>query len=141
MEEHQSTNGTSGVALYEDVLDEDETPLIIDEGCLPSEDGHEKFTGEQIPRLRRLKSRKDVQEAANGYPCPDCGKIFRRKVKLQAHLLTHKSKEEMECENCGKKFRKENALFNHVCSGFATTTSVHTVMNGSDSRKILQFIS
>uniref|UniRef100_A0A0N7ZBX0 C2H2-type domain-containing protein n=1 Tax=Scylla olivacea TaxID=85551 RepID=A0A0N7ZBX0_SCYOL len=121
MEEHQLMNRNSGVALCEDMFDEDETPLIIDEGCLPQEDNHEKLTGGQASKLIKLKARKVMQETTNTYPCLECGKKFRRKVKLQAHLLTHKSKEEMECENCGKKFRKVELLFDHVCSGIGNS--------------------
>ncbi|XP_045104583.1 zinc finger protein 585A-like [Portunus trituberculatus] len=118
MEEHQLTNGSSGVALCEDMFDEDDTPLIIDESCLPQENNHEKLTGNETPKL---KAKKNVQEMTVLYPCLECGKKFRRKAKLQAHLLTHKSKEEMECENCGKKFRKVELLFDHVCSGIGNS--------------------
>lgn len=59
MEEHQLSNGSSGVALCEDMFDEDETPLIIDEGCLPQEDNRERLTGEAASKLIiKLKQKK-----------------------------------------------------------------------------------
>lgn len=118
MEEQQCTNGNGETAPHDDARDEDEARLIIDEENLPSEDKDKDCKPERKTRSSKSKFRKEVQEIASAYPCPDCGKTFRRKAKLEAHFLTHKSKDELECENCKRKFRKVDTLFNHVCSGF-----------------------
>lgn len=116
-EEQQCANEEGEVAPNEDAPDEGETRLIIDEGSLQPEDKREDPKSKRKSRFSKLKQ--SGQEIANLYPCPDCGITFRRKAKLESHLLTHKSKDEFECENCKQKFRKEDALFTHVCSGLS----------------------
>lgn len=116
-EEQQCTNEEGEVAPNEDAPDEGETRLIIDEGNLQLEDKSEDPISKRKCRFSRL--RQSGQEIANLYPCPDCGITFRRKAKLEAHLLTHKAKDEFECENCKQKFLREDVLFSHVCSGLS----------------------
>lgn len=119
-EEQQCADGEREVAAQsEDKLDEEETCLIIDEGSLPAEEKTEKSKSEKKSKFSKSELKKGGQEIAHLYPCPDCDMIFRRKAKLEAHMLMHK--DEFECENCKQKFRKEDELFSHVCSGLSNS--------------------
>lgn len=50
------------------------------------------------------------------YSCPTCGKMFKRKVNLRAHLSAHTTMKVYECSKCEKKFHQEHLLSYHMAS-------------------------
>ena len=54
-----------------------------------------------------------VQEKTN--PCETCGKMFKSKYSLKAHVkLMHSESEEFPCDQCGKVFRAKASLEYHT---------------------------
>ena len=54
-----------------------------------------------------------VQEKTN--PCETCGKMFKSKYSLKAHIkLMHRESEEFPCDQCGKVFRAKASLEYHT---------------------------
>ena len=47
------------------------------------------------------------------YECPACGKLFRIKGSLTAHMYTHRDFKNFTCEVCGSSFKSSNNLRKH----------------------------
>jgi Zinc finger, C2H2 type/Zinc-finger of C2H2 type len=58
------------------------------------------------------------RSAENGpYECEQgCGKIFRHRSAMQAHILFVHTKNRFVCEHCGKEFKHKKALKEHEAS-------------------------
>ena len=49
-----------------------------------------------------------------GYKCPDCGKKFTVKARLQLHIKTEHLGEKVHCPKCNKSFRMKSEVKKHL---------------------------
>ncbi|KAM4044877.1 oocyte zinc finger protein XlCOF8.4-like [Anomaloglossus baeobatrachus] len=47
------------------------------------------------------------------FPCPECGKRFKKKSHLTMHEKTHGTEKPFACSECGKCFRQKSSLVEH----------------------------
>ncbi|XP_075698602.1 uncharacterized protein LOC142663707 isoform X2 [Rhinoderma darwinii] len=47
------------------------------------------------------------------FPCPECGKSFRKKASLVSHLKNHMAEKSYSCSECGKSFTHKSVLVRH----------------------------
>lgn len=57
----------------------------------------------------------------HGYPCPECGKVFRRPSALRTHSIIHIGKSPYVCQlpGCAKRFNVKSNLLRHVKSHYS----------------------
>ncbi|XP_068115135.1 zinc finger protein 27-like [Hyperolius riggenbachi] len=54
-----------------------------------------------------------TQAGEKKYPCPECGKFFKRKSILTLHKRVHTGERPFSCPECGKAFTQKVALVTH----------------------------
>ena len=61
----------------------------------------------------------------NYFQCNQCQSRFKKKERLEQHML--KKHSDFECETCGKKFPEQGSLKEHVrvCLSFKRSQNVH----------------
>ena len=61
----------------------------------------------------------------NYFQCNQCQSRFKKKERLEQHIL--KKHSDFECETCGKKFTEQGSLKEHVrvCLSFKSFQNVH----------------
>lgn len=68
-------------------------------------------------RNRDLRRHSFIHYSGKIFVCdfPGCNDMFKKRFKLQAHVMVHSSEREanFECESCGKKYLRRTALFKH----------------------------
>ena len=62
------------------------------------------FLGEEQATLKLHKNK--IHYEVDETPCPECGKVFETKLKMQCHLraVHDLSNEDWECPECSKSF-------------------------------------
>ena len=63
--------------------------------------------------IKHLQKMHKTEVPNAGYPCPECGRIFRDKHNLESHKLIHLNIKPHGCEICHKSFRKSSDLTIH----------------------------
>ncbi|XP_057266555.1 zinc finger protein 574-like, partial [Pezoporus wallicus] len=65
-------------------------------------------TAPQLARHQRF-----VHRLERRHPCPDCGKLFKKKSHVRNHLLTHTGERPFPCPQCPKTFNSQANLLRH----------------------------
>ncbi|XP_041659065.1 uncharacterized protein LOC121519979 isoform X2 [Cheilinus undulatus] len=68
--------------------------------------------GKQFSSRDTLKAH--MVRHTDGFPCPECGKIFYQKTLLTYHLYKHKGEEPYLCDKCGKGWPNAALLKVHM---------------------------
>ncbi|XP_075698111.1 uncharacterized protein LOC142663395 isoform X2 [Rhinoderma darwinii] len=68
---------------------------------------------ESSPGQTQISKRSAGKEQGNKFPCPECGKLFKRKSELSRHERIHRDERPFSCSECGKSFRQKSDLFKH----------------------------
>ena len=68
---------------------------------------------------------KHEENEMNYFQCNQCQSRFKKKERLEQHML--KKHSDFECETCGKKFPEQGSLKEHVrvCLSFKSFQNVH----------------
>ena len=68
---------------------------------------------------------KHEENEMNYFQCNQCQSRFKKKERLEQHIL--KKHSDFECETCGKKFPEQGSLKEHVrvCLSFKSFQNVH----------------
>ena len=61
-----------------------------------------------------------------GFPCPDCGKLFRYMSKLNTHLITHSNLKPFKCLYCDLRYTQQGSMRRHMAREHAHTDDVVT---------------
>ncbi|XP_072844961.2 uncharacterized protein LOC110088026 [Pogona vitticeps] len=60
-----------------------------------------------------LRSQPRILETRKQYPCPDCGRSFKRNSHLVRHKRLHTGEKPYQCPECGKSFRQSTDVNTH----------------------------
>jgi len=67
------------------------------------------------------------QVLQTGFPCPECGKLFRYMSKLNTHLITHSNIKPFKCQYCDLRYTQQGSMRRHMAREHAHTDDLDRI--------------
>ncbi|XP_044153137.1 zinc finger protein 391-like isoform X1 [Bufo gargarizans] len=71
------------------------------------------FGKEPFPDLSLIVGESAGHNTGKIYPCPECGKLFKKNSSLSLHMRIHSDERPFSCLECGKCFTQNSILVEH----------------------------
>ncbi|OQV16388.1 putative Zinc finger protein 768 [Hypsibius exemplaris] len=69
--------------------------------------------GKTYGDFKLLRKHIRTNHGKDSFPCPVCGKVFKRMTALVVHEVVHLASFAHECRKCGRKFKRREKLLDH----------------------------
>jgi len=109
-----------GTSLTKELMmGEDDAPIVLTEDNINILDtilNHSIFSEETSPKLPIPTP----VETSEGFPCPECGKVFRTAGNMKYHFVDIHQPGEFPCPGCQKMYTSKNKMSSHYsryCNG------------------------